>query len=1474
MMRRLSSPFWFVSLLFLLFNSELIAQINVNVTEGCAPLSGVQFTTSYPNPVDVVWDFGNGSSSNLLNPEAAYALPGTYTVTFTATVSGNEVSDQLTITVFEPPTPNFSVNPEAVCLGTPMNFTDQSSGGSGTDIVMWEWDYGNGTTGEFGANPTFTYPNSGSYQVSLTVVDENNCESTASIPGAAVVSTSPNVNVSTTPNPPAACEAPLTVGFNNNSTSNSPSGNELTYSWTFGEGSSSTSENPPDVTYTMDGFYTVTVTATDNVGCSATQNINVSVQQPTADISVVGGEDGVVCSDVEFVVEGTTGGVINYGNGNLGTSLTEQYTSAGEYTATYSVNVSGCPAEANVTFNVEIPQAEIISSPGFSCENPAEFSFELSSESNLTQFEWFLPGETDPNTEENPSITVDYEISENEFAVNGLQTFTTSVFFVSDNGCQGSAFAFDSLALPNALFYPSITQGCAPLSVEFFNESTYVFPEEVESVEWNFGDNTTEETGFEEDAEYTYTEAGDFEAFLVVTTIDGCVDTSFVHTIEVGEPVNPSFSVNPAIVCPGDPVTVTNTSTEVDLIDGYSYSADFNTVSTCADEDSPIFTFDEFAGNAIITQYVEYNGCLDSSSVTIQVDGPVGNIRYGCNCETPFDYTFTGEVFEAESWNWDFGDGTIIENSTDLMVSHTYSETGDFTATLTTINENTDCGVHISSVLVKVRNLAAEIEIEPIFCAGTNQTLTGINLQDVAESNGGCFRNYLWDFGDNTLPVKTTGPTTNHIFQEGGEFVVSLSVKDDNECVVTTTSTVDVFSIEANYEADTLFGCLPLEVNFSDLSVSDTTITEWEWSFGINDEGSVDQDPSFIFDQVNFDGNNNPIPYNITLVVTNELGCTDNVSGLVIQPLAPNPEFDNTTSTQICVGENVLFAPDANISTNTYNWDYGNGTVSEGAIGNGVFEESGTYTVSLLVTDEFGCFREDSVVSFVQVQDFPSPIIGTNFEEGEILCYPFIASYADSSINEFPGGLVWNVEQLGTISNQSSVGTTYLSPGFYDVTLTVESTFGCEADTTIEVEVQGPLAVIELSPFAICPGGEIELTLSDTVDLAFWDFNFGDGNNSEINQLITTHNYDNTFLPANDSTIITLNMFSADSACNAARTVDLVIEDVIADFNRNNESSILDSIHCFGTPDFFSSTSSANATQFFWSVDDIPISSTQDFNTLLDPGEYVIKLIVNSNLGCLDSIAKNMEIFPLPEPTASGGTICQGETIELVATGGTSYSWSPQTGLDDPNAEIVQATPEVSTTYTVTATDDNDCSAAVSSFVLVYQPPPTISVDTTIIIGDTAITGFNLGSAYTYQWTPNIEIGCDTCPITSFRPLDDQLYTLAISDTLGCFTENSFFFFEIREVASVVVPDAFSPNGDGINDVVFVEGWGIEELISFQIYNRCGELIFETTDENEGWDGTYKGEIQNPDSYAYVIKAKNFIRGNPETFKGFIDLIR
>ena len=110
-------------------------------------------------------------------------------------------------------------------------------------------------------------------------------------------------------------------------------------------------------------------------------------------------------------------------------------------------------------------------------------------------------------------------------------------------------------------------------------------------------------------------------------------------------------------------------------------------------------------------------------------------------------------------------------------------------------------------------------------------------------------------------------------------------------------------------------------------------------------------------------------------------------------------------------------------------------------------------------------------------------------------------------------------------------------------------------------------------------------------------------------------------------------------------------------------------------------------------------------------------------------------------------------------------------------------------------------------------------------------------------------------------------------DPSGCFNISRKVLIEIIEKYSLDVPSAFSPNGDGVNDIIYARGWGLKELKSFKIYNRFGELVFESQDFENGWDGTYRGKDQNIETYVYTVEVLTF-GGEILTKKGNISLIR
>jgi gliding motility-associated-like protein len=138
-------------------------------------------------------------------------------------------------------------------------------------------------------------------------------------------------------------------------------------------------------------------------------------------------------------------------------------------------------------------------------------------------------------------------------------------------------------------------------------------------------------------------------------------------------------------------------------------------------------------------------------------------------------------------------------------------------------------------------------------------------------------------------------------------------------------------------------------------------------------------------------------------------------------------------------------------------------------------------------------------------------------------------------------------------------------------------------------------------------------------------------------------------------------------------------------------------------------------------------------------------------------------------------------------------------------------------------------------------------------------------------WIPSDAIDCDTCSNAMVKPEVNTTYYVTFTDVNGCQATDSVLVY-VNFIEGIGVPQAFSPNGDGNNDVLFVRGFGIENL-KFSVYNRYGQLVFETTDQNIGWDGMFKGREENPGVFVWVLEY-TFINGNGGLTSGNTTLIR
>ena len=195
------------------------------------------------------------------------------------------------------------------------------------------------------------------------------------------------------------------------------------------------------------------------------------------------------------------------------------------------------------------------------------------------------------------------------------------------------------------------------------------------------------------------------------------------------------------------------------------------------------------------------------------------------------------------------------------------------------------------------------------------------------------------------------------------------------------------------------------------------------------------------------------------------------------------------------------------------------------------------------------------------------------------------------------------------------------------------------------------------------------------------------------------------------------------------------------------------------------------------------------------------------------------------------------------------------------NSFSLATTATASTIYTLQVSDENNCvSKPVSDGVYIQLPAKEVRWDTTVIIGEPIPLNAYAGSNFTYTWAPvTTSLSCLNC----FNPIStvtaNITYTVLIEDRpLGCYITPNIYKIIVDPKTSLDVPTAFTPNGDGTNDVIYADGWGIRKLYYFKIFNRWGQLLFQTNNIKEGWDGRFNGVLQNVETYVYQVSADTY----------------
>lgn len=241
--------------------------------------------------------------------------------------------------------------------------------------------------------------------------------------------------------------------------------------------------------------------------------------------------------------------------------------------------------------------------------------------------------------------------------------------------------------------------------------------------------------------------------------------------------------------------------------------------------------------------------------------------------------------------------------------------------------------------------------------------------------------------------------------------------------------------------------------------------------------------------------------------------------------------------------------------------------------------------------------------------------------------------------------------------------------------------------------------------------------------------------------------------------------------------------------------------------------------------------------------------VTDSNF-CSSKDSVTLQLFPPLNAFASNDTIiCLGTSAQLLAGGGVDYVWIPSTGLNNGNIPNPIASPASTTTYSVFVSD-GVCYSDTFSMQVTVQDLPVINAGPDINLISGSSLQFNVTATNgTYQWLPEAGLNCATCLNPVGTPQQTTTYTVTVTDSAGCTASDEITLTVACADDVVFVPDAFTPNGNGHNDVLYIRSLGAPTLHFFRVYDRWGKIIFETRHYTTGWDGNYNGKPMPPGAY-------------------------
>ena len=1387
--------------------------------------------------------------SDNTNPTATIAglVPGNFS--FVWTIQGIQCgtsSDTMNLFYMAAPVTDFIMSDTAVCGPATILLTNNTHN---KNNYRYLWNFGNGT------NSALADPAAVNYVASISGADTaytvtlkaySNCD-TVTTTQTIIVKQKPVAAFSATPG--NTC-LPLTVEFINRS-----AGSNAVYQLFLGDGTDTTISNNSTLLYTYRSLssmvYQPLLIASNSCGAdSASTTINATANTLTVQNNFT---DSTICgapytANFNNTTTGATQFTWSWGDGSAATSSTSasgvQHTFQDSGVYLLSLRILHACGDTTITKTIQvfpIPTTAVAGNDTSICSGTTlllNANTAVVGSGSWQQISGPASVVFSDNT--NPTATIAGLVPGNfsfVWTIQGIQCGTSS-----------DTMNLFYMAAPVTDFIMSDTAVCGPATIlltnNTHNKNNYRYL-------WNFGNGTNSALADPAAVNYVASISGADTAYTVtLKAYSNCDTVTTTQTIIVKSKAKIEFTAIPQNACL--PVVVLFINRSAGTNTSYKLIFDDGKDSVINASDSVLHFYQNSATTLFHPMLIASGSCgTDTISEYIQAIANKLIIQNSWSdtavCGAPFTYTFNNQTTGINNFTWSWGDGNTTTTTGTGMVQHTFQQPGNYTIKHLIQQVCGDTTI-TRQIHIYAGPQAAIAALPDNKCMGDSMLFKSLSDSSMQLE---------WKINDSTIGHLPEQP---HAFSRPGNYTVQLIATKINPYKTCTDSIARQLLIVAvkpgKASITPLNGyCIPFTAELINQSQPASLV---QWSLG-NRKIATGDTASYTFVE---SGN-----FKITMSAVNAGGCTFTDSATV-QVKSPTGTISFKGGLYCNSNNNVLFQPNV-FNTDSIEWNFGDGTIFTTAVKSvsHLYKKEGIYYPSFVMISKTGCRIPVAASDSVIIESVKAYFKVTTLYDCGLTTFKFNdSSLSLSGINNYQWYL--NRTFIGTGNNASA---SFKQTGTQETNLIITSNHGCTDSIrgayNVSIYSFPQVSINSINEACLNNLMELRSDISSIDSVIYRLWNLGNGQHTTDSTVKILY-FDEGFYTVK-LTAATVNR-CYDSAVKRIAIHPVPVIRVAASQRICNGDSIV--------------LRANGAINYVWKDQQENIICNNCLTVNVKPATSTqYKVIGYNEYGCTQVAGTKVQVIDPPNITiAPESVICEGTSVRIWASGGSSYQWMPAPGLNNYSSASPIASPAVTTTYKVIAKDPYNCFTDTAyTRVVVGKPTPIkVSRDTVFVAGASIrlMAKPAADNIVQWKWSGGSDLSCVYCPDPVARVIYDETIICKATNVFGCVTSDTIQIKTFCPGAEVFFPNAFTPDGDGVNDIFYVQAKGIRIIKNLRIYNRWGEVVFEKSnfqpnDKSAGWNGRIRGNLANPDVFIYISEMV-CEKGSSQMYKGNVAVIQ